>query len=173
MAKAGRKRKHGVRREPNGQASRIGMDEKVKATVIMARVRQYGLHAKDADTDLAGYAIGRMALAGVFGAHRQPALDAVKNYVEATADFMRLKWPNWPIPKAMDFLAGKGTSLAREPSLKVVDRVEKRYEALFRKLQRADGIDRMFFHEAAFHDKDYGEKSKDAVKACVDVLMHA
>lgn len=173
MAKAGRKRKQGIKRQPNGQPSRVGMEDKAKATVIGARMRLYVLTPKQADTDLAGYVVGRMVLGGVFGRDWTRSVDAVKDYCEATADFMRLKWPNWPIPKAMDYLAGKGSSLAGDPSFKLVDRVEKRYEALIRKLDRADGVDRMYFHEAAFHDRSYGEKSDLAVKSCVDCLLHA
>lgn len=173
MAKAGRKRKAGIKRQPNGQPARIGMEDKAKSTVIAARMRLYVLTQKQADSDLAGYVIGRMVINGVFGRDWSRSVEAVKDYCEATADFMRIKWPNWPIPKAMDYLAGKGTSLSGDPSLKLVSRVEKRYEGLIRKLDRADGIDRMYFHEAAFHDREYGEKSEIAVKACVDILLHA
>ncbi|MDI6026737.1 hypothetical protein QBK99_11100 [Corticibacterium sp. UT-5YL-CI-8] len=185
MAKAGRKRKQGVKRQPNGQASRSAplMREKVKATVIDARMRQHGLKSDAADSQLAGYAIGRMALAGDFGRDWQPAITAVEDYVMAVADYMRIKCPLEPMPKAMDYLAGKGTSLRPEPSLKTVDRIVRNYEAMTTLVASVDGLtpmekgrrfrERIMFHEAAFHDRLCGTEGKQAVISCVGRLMRA
>ena len=170
--RAGRKRKLGITRQKNGQPSRVTaiIRENTKETVIGARMRQYGLSAANADTELAGYAIGRMALAGHFGRDYQPSLDTILDYVTAVADYMRIKWPSAPMPKAMDYMAGRGTSLAAEPSLKTVERIERRYWDLSRKLEKADAEYRMWFHEAAFHDRLCGERAEQAVIICVKVL---
>lgn len=173
--RAGRKRKTGIKRQPNGQPSRVTavIRENTKETVIGARIRQYGLSAANADTELAGYAIGRMALAGHFGKDYQPSLDVVLDYVSATADYMRIKWPSSSMPKAMDYMAGRGTSLAAEPSLKTVERIERRYWDLSAKLSAASAESRMWFHEAAFHDRLCGERAEQSVVICVKVLMSA
>jgi hypothetical protein len=179
-SRAGRKRKTGIKRQPNGQPYRPPVDEREVA--VDARMRQHGLSKDEATQVLAGYAIGRMALYGHFGAHYQPAIDAVDAYVNAVADYMRIKHPQMPFPKAMDYLAGKGSSLRPEPSLKTVEKIEKRYafyvgqEANGRMtgiLYRADAPDRMRFHEAAFYDNVRDEKSMEAVKRCVKVLLDA
>ena len=173
--RAGRKRKASIKRQPNGQPARVTavIRENTKETVIGARVRQYGLSAANADTELAGYAIGRMALAGHFGKEYQPSLDAVLDYVTATADYMRMKWPSAPMPKAMDYMAGRGTSLNPEPSLKTVERIERRYWDLSVRLGNASAESRMWFHEAAFHDRLCGERAEQSVIICVKVLMGA
>lgn len=169
MAKAGRKRKQSIRRQPNGQPYR-GNDEKPVDTVVAVRMRMYGLTKQNAGTELAGYEIGRMALRGVFGAEYQPAVDAVYEYVTAAADYLRIKSPMHPIPKAMDYLAGRGASLAPEPSLKSVQRIEEKYDRLLAKLNRADPQDRIIFHEIAFHDRNHGMRGENAVKSCVEAL---
>jgi hypothetical protein len=173
--RAGRKRKLGIARQKNGQPSRVTavIRENTKETVIGARIRQYGLTAANADTELAGYAIGRMALAGRFGVDYQPSLDVILDYVTAAADYMRIKWPSASMPKAMDYMAGRGTSLNPEPSLKTVERIERRYWDLSRKMEKADAEYRMWFHEAAFHDRLCGEHAEEAVIICVKVLQGA
>lgn len=177
MAKPGRKRKAGIKRYPNGQPHKGTLDEQkdnAKATVLGARVRIYGLSKLDADTDLAGYEIGRMALAGMFGRDdRQRALSAVSSYCEAIANYMRIKVPTMPIPKAMDYLAGRGLSLREEPSLKSVDRIVKRYDEMKDALAPASGIERMHFHEVAFHDRSCGTDAQQSVIRCVKLLMDA
>lgn len=145
-------------------------------------MRQHGLSKDDATQVLAGYAIGRMALYGHFGAHYQPAVDAVDAYVNAVADYMRIKHPQMPFPKAMDYLAGKGSSLRPEPSLKTVEKIEKRYAYYVGQepngrmtgiLYKADGIDVMNFHNAAFHDNIQSHEAVESVKRCVKVLLDA
>ncbi len=171
MARRGRKRKPGPR-YPSGALVRAEIREDVRETVIETRMRQFGYSRERAKNDLAGFAIGRMALEGWFGASWLDALTAVQHYCEATADYMRLKCPQQPIPKAMDYLAGRGTSLAPEPSLKVVDRVEKRYLGMRNKLVNGvDGVARIRFHEAAYFDRVGGDECKADVVACVQVLM--
>jgi len=169
MAKAGRKRKIGVKRYPNGRPYQE--PENIKATCIDARVRQFGISKAMADTELAGYAIGRMALAGEFGADYTPAITAVYEYVTATADYMRIKWPMQPMPKAMDYMAGRGSSLAPEPSLKSVERIEKRFEGMQAKLAPLRSNYRMYFHDAAYHDRLSDEFAREAVKVCISRLM--
>lgn len=173
--RAGRKRKAGVKRQPNGQPSRVTaiMRDNAKETVIGARIRQYGLSAANADTELAGYAIGRMALAGHFGKDYQPSLDAIHDYVTKTANYMRIKWPSAPMPKAMDYMAGRGASLMPEPSLETVERIERKYWEVSAKLGNADAECRMWFHEAAFHDRLCGERAERCVIICVKVLLGA
>ena len=171
--RAGRKRKLGIKRQPNDQPERITaiVRENTKETVIGARMRHYGLSAANADTELAGYAIGRMALAGHFGKDYQPSLDVILDYVTAVAEYMRIKWPSHPMPKAMDYIAGRGTSLKAEPSLKTVERIERRYWDLSKKLENAASEHRMWFHEAAFHDRLCGQPAEESVIICVKVLQ--
>lgn len=168
-SRAGRKRKAGIKRQPNGQPYRE--PENIKATCIDARVRQFGLSKELADTELAGYAIGRMALAGEFGADYTPAITAVYEYVTATADYMRIKWPMQSMPKAMDYMAGRGSSLAPEPSLKSVERIEKRFTDMQAKLAPLRSNYRMYFHEAAYHDRLGDDFAKEAVRVCIGRLM--
>lgn len=175
MARAGRKRKQGVKRQPNGQPSRSVYREEEAAltTVVEARMRLYGISKERAKLDLAGYEIGRMALAGVFGDNPAPYIAAVQEYVTATADYMRIKNPQQPFPRAMDYLAGRGASLKAEPALKTVDRIERRYEQLHARLRRADANDRIRFHEVAFHDRMCGVDWQQSVVRCIEWLMDA
>ena len=173
--RAGRKRRIGIKRQPNGQPARDNSEQKetARAVAVEARMRLYSMPKHLAETELAGYAIGRMALNGSFGRDYQPYLDAVYDYVCATADYMRIKCPQQQMPKAMNYLAGRGSSLAPEPSLRAVDRIEARYDHLLQKLQSAAGMDRVWFHEAAFHDRLNGERGEKAVIACAVALMAA
>lgn len=173
--RAGRKRRIGIQRQPNGQPARDTNEqhESSRAVAVEARMRQYNMPKHMAETELAGYAIGRMALAGSFGRNYQPSLDAVYDYVCATAEYMRIKCPQHPLPQAMNYLAGRGSSLAPEPSLRAVDRIEARYEHLLKKLALAPAMDRIWFHEAAFHDRLNGERGERAVIVCASLLMAA
>src|SRR5690242_7482375 len=109
MARAGRKRKHGVKRQPNGQPvrSQHSMEEDAMSVVIDARRRFYGLGKDNAKSDLAGYVIGRMALKGHFGESYMWAINIVEDYCRTVADYSRLKLPMSPIPKAMDYFAAR------------------------------------------------------------------
>lgn len=173
--RAGRPKVADVVREPNGRAQRSSarMAEQARATVIDARMRLLGLSKKDAEDPLGGYAIGRMALAGDLGRDYQPAIAAVQNYVEAVAAFMRLKHPQMPMPKAMDYLGGRGASLGDDPSPEAIERIENRYYRFTDRLGRVDGISRMAFHRAAFHDDNSAPNTREAVKTCVAVLLGA
>lgn len=172
MARAGRKRKSG-KRQPNGQLARsiASQRDDTMETVIEARMRQYGMTRAQARSQLAGYEVGRMALRGDLGQDCQPYLDAVYAYVMATADYMRIKCPQMPLPKAMDYLAGRGASLMPEPSLKTVDRIVKRYEDMAQKLRSANPAERIVFHEVAYHDRNHGDDGKRAIVNCAERLM--
>lgn len=150
--------------------------------VVAARMRQFGYTKKRAREQWAGYEIGRMALAGHFGTdfEAEKVLSAVEGYVKATAAYLRLKSPLHPLPKAMDYLAGRGTSLASELSEKQVRAIEAAYEAYVGnsdgvkgKLSDVNGLDRMIFHEVAFHDRTCGTERIQAVKNCVKALQGA
>lgn len=171
--RAGRKRVQGVEREPNGRAKRnpTEVQEAARETVTMDRMKRYGLTRPEAQTSLAGYAIGRMALKGELGDDWKERLDAIESYVEATADFLRIKYPMHPMPKAMDYIVGKGQSLKPEPSLKLVNKIVGRYERLYAILCQANGIERMHFHNAAFDDRLNSEEAKKAVRYCAELLM--
>lgn len=172
MAKAGRKRKRG-RRQPNGQLARStpAIRENVLQTVVEARMRIYGLTAAQARSELAGYEIGRMALRGDFGQDYQPYIDAVYDYVMATSDYMRIKCPQQPMPRAIDYLAGRGATLRAEPSLKTVDRIVERYERKLALLEPVDSHARMVFHQIAFFDRSCETEHKHLVISCADALM--
>lgn len=174
----GRPKLEGIPRQPNGQParSRARMREAARATVTAARMRQYGLTKEQAGSDLAGFAIGRMAISGAFGKDYRPALDAIQEYVLAVSEYMRLKFPTMPHPKAMDYLAGRGHSLTTEPSTRRVEYVEKRYDHYCGKegvLTRVDGLSRMAFHNTAFHDQIPSLEAQKGVKVCVDALLGA
>lgn len=172
MAKAGRKRKT-VKRQPNGQPYRPPADP--REVVIGARLRQFGYSKEKATHPWAGYELGRMVLAGLFGppqendAHR--AIAAAEQYVQIVADYMRHKCPGQPMPKAMDYLAGRGTSLTPDPSRSYVNRIVERYEAETKKLAQAGGIARMVFHDVVFHDRKCAPDRIEAVETCVRLLM--
>lgn len=172
MAKAGRKRKQGIKREPNGQASRTAT-EKPRDTVLGVRMRMYGISRQRAESNLAGFEIGRMALRGDFGKDYQPSLNAVEEYVNAAADYFRIKCPLQQMPKAMDYMAGRGLSTRSEPSLKTVQKIEQRYDDVATRLAKADPAARIIFHEIAFHDRSHGERGVQAVNHCVKALRGA
>lgn len=168
MAKAGRKRK-AVRRYPNGQPVHADPRE----VVVASRMRQFGFSKDRAKSGWAGYEIGRMALQGVFGPDHiaQKAIDAVEDYVQAMADYMRYKCPGQPMPKAMDYLAGRGIALTEEPSEAKIRRIVVRYNDALGKLAGASGLDKMVFHEVAFHDRKCAPHRVEAVENCVRLLM--
>ena len=63
MAKAGRKRKNGVKRQPNGQPSRAGSSAKIMNVALEQR-RRMGLDGAKARDQRAESPVGRLALAG-------------------------------------------------------------------------------------------------------------
>lgn len=63
---------------------------------------------------------------------------------------MRVKYPSWPLPKAMDWLSTKG--LGGEPQIDEIDAIVRRYERYRAILSSVDGISRMNFHRIAFDD---------------------
>ena len=170
----GRKERLGIKRQPDGRPAQMSERQRQEDTMsvaVHARVRVHKIKPKDAVDQLAGYAIGRMALKGHFGPTRddyQDALNAVEDYVRAVADFMRIKYPMMPMPRAMDYLAGRGMSLKSPPSLQLVDRIERSYEAMIGRLDGTSGIDRMYFHDAAFHDMD--PKTDEAIAGIVRIV---
>ena len=172
MGKAGRKRKIGAKRYPDGTVHR---HEDVRCVVVGARQRQYGYGKKRALEPWAGFEIGRLALAGHFGSDHeaQKVLDIVKDYVEAATAYLRLKSPQYPLPKAMDYMSGRGASLNSDPSNRQVQAVVDRYQALVDRLAKVDGLDRIAFHEVAFHDRSCGANRIQAVKDCVLALRGA
>jgi hypothetical protein len=174
VAKPGRKPKHRPRTKSGSpQRSPLREAKERKSVVVAARMRHYSLPEAKAEEHLAGYVIGRMALAGLFGRDYSAALTAVTEYVEATAAYMRYKSPMMPMPKAMDYLAGKGASTAEEPSAKRIAGIVRRYEQIHSKLLDMDAQDRMIFHHAAFHDIEPQEHWRPAIVRCVEKLSAA
>lgn len=170
-SKEGRKRKIGVKRQPNGQPYRPPADP--REVVTIARMRQFRISKEYARKQWAGYEIGRLALRGVFGtdSEAQMAIDAVEHYVMTAAAYLRLKSPQYPLPKAMDYLAGRGASLDSDPSDRQVKAIADQYQAIHVKLGKASGLDRMIFHEIAFHDRTCRTDQIQAVKNCIGALL--
>jgi hypothetical protein len=163
--RAGRKRKFNVSRHPSGQPK----DEDPRTTVLAARQRLFGLSEVQSRSDLAGYALGRLALGGSLGPEWRPHLDAANGYVSATARYMRVKYPSWPLPKAMDFISAKG--LGGEPEIDEVKSIERRYERYRLILARIDGISRMKFHSIAFDDVGSGPETILATLKCTQAII--
>lgn len=170
MSRAGRKRKL-VKRQPNGQPYRPPAD--AREVVIDARMRHFKVTKQRAVEQWAGYEFGRMAMKGLFGhpSDAQRAVDAVEEYVQAVADYMRVKAPQMPMPRAMDYMAGRGTSLSAGPSDAQVRRIVIRYEDAIAKLAPAGGIARMAFHDVVFHDRPCAPDRVIAVETCVRLLQ--
>ena len=170
--RAGRKRKMDVHRYPDGTVHR---HEDVRNVVVEGRQRQYGFTKKRAREQWAGFEIGRMALAGHFGSDHeaQKVLDIVEDYVEAAVAYLRLKSPQYPLPKAMDYMAGRGASLNSEPSDRQVAAIVERYQTFIDRLAKVDGLDRIIFHDVAFHDRSCRTDRIHAVKDCVLALRGA
>lgn len=169
-SRAGRKRKT-VKRYPSGQPVHTDPRE----VVLAARNRQFGYSKDKAKHPWAGYEFGRMVLAGMFGPidndRAHAAIAAAQEYVEIVYDYMRHKCPGQPIPKAMDYLAGRGTSLTADPSASYIKRIVERYDASLAKLNRAGGLDKMIFHEVVLHDRPCARDRMEAVENCVRLLM--
>ncbi len=66
MTKAGRKRKF-VKRQPNGQPSRIGQAGEIKKTAVEARQRVYSMSKEDAELPISTDPIGMLARLGQQG----------------------------------------------------------------------------------------------------------
>ena len=171
--RTGRKRKVVARRQPNGQPYRPPDDP--RDVVMDARMRQFRMSKERAKEQWAGYEIGRLAMAGVFGNgdETRKALDTVESYVTTTTTFLRLKSPQYPLPRAMDYMAGRGASLNSDPSDRQVQAVADQYQAMIGKLMKVDGLDRIVFHDVAFHDRTCGTDRIQAVKNCVAALRGA
>ena len=82
---------------------------------------------------------------------------------------MHIKFPSYPIPKAMDWISAKG--LGGDPQVEEIDAIVRRYERYRDILMQVDGISRMKFHEIAFDDVGNSPEHAIAVQKCASVLI--
>lgn len=87
MSRAGRKRKAGIKRQPNGQPSRAKEEtaKKARKTAVEARKRLYGLSDEQAAKQDAGTFIGRAVIAGELSVNQQNAAEEYERVVLANA----------------------------------------------------------------------------------------
>lgn len=163
----GRTRKQGAR-EPNGRLQRESVSE-IRADVVEARMRQHGLTLVQAGDRLAGYEIGRLYIRGMLDLIDVEVCD---DYVQVVANYMALTNPQFPFPRAMDYVA-KVKGQGGEPSQEYVNRVRKAYANWSEPLKGCGGIARMAFHEVAFHDMPCSAERIVQVRECIDTLRRA
>lgn len=105
-------------REPNGRKSRriastIRREDDMKAVVIEARQRIYGLSKRDADSQDGGSVVGRLYLAGRIKWHHRAALN---RYAEDMARYYRLTGVQAPNPRGLDLNRVRGEPGDTDPA---------------------------------------------------------
>lgn len=159
----GRTRKGGER-EASGKLQRQSVAE-IRHTTVEARMRQYGLTLAQAGERLAGYEIGRM--------YQRDQIDLVDvevcdDYVTTVARFMALTNPQYPFPRAMDYLMtikGQGG----EPGADQIERTRKRYVEWLEPLKQCDSRSSMIFHGVVFYDHPAAGNVMQ-IKECIAAL---
>lgn len=128
MARAGRKRKQGVEREPNGQRRRVHAHDVARLQVAAQRAR-HGLSAADLLDARAGTEIGRALLRG----------QITPDQYEAGEEFLR-RWVRWaamsgiPMPtvRALDYTQEvRGGWGGAHPSNDEVLAIRRRYAEMY------------------------------------------
>lgn len=167
--RAGRKRNLSVKREPNGQASRAGQADKIRAVAKEARERVHSAPSHDSLKPEWGFSLGRAMLRGIL---TQREFQAGLIAADVISFYYRMKGYPKPTPQAFDMfrVIGLGHHEPREETIKSAEKDFIRLQRAMRSTTHSYSASSNTIQQLCVEDHDMGNWPKHMTRYLKDTL---
>ena len=161
MARRGRKRKNGVKREPSGRVQTATPDQ-IRSVVLDQRKRLVG--SQDARSELSGYVLGRLHLKNYV--RDRKLVDAGLKWTQLVGTYCRIYGIPKPTPQACQMNVSYGIPIVAELPEDRIAAIKSEYHSAFAALMDAGMIPLRVTNDVCVNDAWPG----DNVQGFVDKL---
>ena len=167
--RVGRKRQINVKRQPNGQPSRVGQSDKIRSVAKEARERIHGAPTHDSLKPEWGFSLGRALLRGDLS---QREFQAGLIAADVISFYYRMKCYPKPTPQAFDMfrVIGLSHNEPREETIKAAEKDFMRLQKAMRSTAHPYSASSNTIQQLCVEDHDMGNWPKHMTRYLKETL---